>query len=346
MTFSIPPYIPLLITTILVFYLFTAIPSGTDIRSHWSSLQMFSKTHEIRNVNYSSTLEIQIHGSAIWTWEGLGSIVARFRGVLIMANSTGAVITGAKWGKKSDHGYDARKFLRIGKPLPGPRRYCNITQNSVVKAIQKAYRDCDMYDPNIARKMFENCNTLIVTQDITWAQTCAAYTAPLVRDFWRSSLPKPKKKQRDVCVLRRGGDVEKGTKLVRGQLYDLNLNRTLPVLDAARRAGRRVVMITQTKKQPHWQGVYKPDLFLNDEPFDKVLERVAGCRCVFLASGSSFASLIVQLGQPGIGVFTHETQFWKFGGFPFFQLEDFGNQSISITAPISKIVNRCVYDQP
>lgn len=118
-------------------------------------------------------------------------------------------------------------------------------------------------------------------------KTCTAYTTPQVRALWVPKLSSPPVK-RDICVLRRGGDLEHRLHTDYGIRYRIDINRTLPVLSAARAAGNRTVLITETKQPRKLMRVYKPDVLSNKERLEVVMRRLAMCKCVFHADGSRY----------------------------------------------------------
>lgn len=291
------------------------------------------------NRDLGRTLEIRLYRKTVHN-EGLGGVLSALRGVLIIQNATGAVITmGGKNSLKAlGHGYYLRDFLNIGFPLPGKRRFCKYGYKQAAEIIANAWKKCDMHNISRRDQLFRNCNTFRVFSPLGHPKSCAAYTAPMVRNLWRYPLEKPQS-QTDICVLRRGGDLEHKLNFF-GHRYKIDLERTLPILEAARRNKKRIVLLTETNYPANILKLYRPNIFSNKEPLQVVLKRASRCKCLFASSGSSFAIAVAQISQPSTIIYTQPRTSWMFQN-PFL-LSDFGERAIPVTVPIAKIIQRCL----
>ena len=156
----------------------------------------------------TTNLEIRLEGKSILN-EGLGAIVQGLKPVLLLANATGAVITAHD--KILGHGYHLKKYLRLSSFIRGNRILCNASR-SISNLLHRIVNECERFPYHELPRIFTNCNMIVVTKYLVHPRPCLFRTAPLVRAMMRFS--RKKTKRNDICVLRRGGDVEK--KIMKG----------------------------------------------------------------------------------------------------------------------------------
>lgn len=283
-------------------------------------------------------LEIRLESRA-FIGEGIGASLSGLKPVLLIANATGAAITATGEPNSGHHGYKLRKFISLGQPIRSPRRrFCKIDSQRLIWAVNDA---CERFDYTAVRKMFKSCEIIRVKKYLNHPRSCVAQTAPLVRGIFRHRLLENPIRN-NLCVLRRGGDVEERIEKGEGNHWGIDTKLTLPILAVGRQYLMEIVVITETYTPLKLRMQYGHPLTLsNKEPLQRVHERLSHCRCLFGSSGSSFAAAMVQLSNPPTFIYTVNHKGYEFKVKPY-NFSDYGNQAIPITTPRHEIIRRCV----
>lgn len=289
------------------------------------------------------TLEIRLVEDALRT-EGLGAVLSGLKPVLLLAHTTGAVIT-ARNIDSGSHGYKLRKYLRLKDPLKGARITCNLSESMTAGLLSRIVAECERFDYTIiaAYGVFTNCDTLIVRRYLLHPRTCVAHTAALARAFSRLHPRKERERsvdRTDVCILRRGGDVERRIVNGLGNMWAIDEARTLPLLKRMRKRGRRIVLVTETTREALVLARYRPDILSNSDHLRVVVRILTRCRCMFVSAGSSFAATMVQLTQPKYVVYTVSRPGFSFNVTPY-NYSEFGRQALSIIEQPDRILTKC-----
>lgn len=274
--------------------------------------------------------------------EGIGAVVSNFRPVLQLAHETGALIVGKD--ARSPHGYQLTEYIKMGKSHPN-RKNCKLTEN-IYDILINISKQCTKYDFNSLQGigLFNNCNTVIIPVLPTLKpRTCLKKTIPLVHNFLQPILQiAPKSNSRtDVCVVRRGGDMEHRIAIGIANYTAIDELHTLPILQALKKMGAKIVLITQTKREKAVLQKYNPNIFSNQEPLPLAFGRLSNCRCMFIAAASSFAFLATIISSPSFIVHTVPRPDFEFRFQPY-DYQEFGERAISIRSNSSKIVEKCL----
>lgn len=298
--------------------------------------------------SFPQDIQIHISDEAI-KGEGVGAVISGLKGVLMLANYTGAAVT--MHDKTSGHGYPLSRYLRFSK-VPGrlseksslaERVVCKIT-GGADKLFARMTKECEQFDYSSLRDLgvFRNCNTVIPQRYLNHPRTCLHQTAELVRKFTRFDMPPAGTVKNDICVLRRGGDVE--TKILKGKgnMWAIDKKKTLPVLQALRRLGANITLVTETRQNVAKLGrLYSADVVSNKEPLRVVMTRLSRCRCLFVSGGSSFAAAVVQITDPTYAVYTESRLMFSFRGVAGYAYEEFGPRAVSVLSGREKLVRVC-----
>lgn len=272
--------------------------------------------------------------------EGLGSMLSTLKSVLLLSNWTGATITGNP--VVSGHGYSTSKYFNMAKPLKRGRIICNIPQRDISNLLKSIIGNCTKFPVSSLSFLFRNCNTLIVSSVPVHPRNCLKATAPLVRNFVKFNLTqKHNVPKSDLCVLRRGGDVETKIRRGDGNVWAIDESRTILLIEQLKKKAVRIVLSTETNFADEIRKKYKVDLFSNREPLHRVVKVLSACRCLFVSAGSSFGVTIAQIVDPAYIVYAVNAQNFSFNIAPYNYAQEFGNRSISVRAPTDEIVEKC-----
>lgn len=273
--------------------------------------------------------------------EGIGAVVSNFRPVLQLAHHTGAVIVGRD--TRSPHGYQMAEYIKLGKSHPN-RKNCKL-RGSIEEILINVSKHCGTFDVGSLEELgiFKNCNTVLIPiLPPLKPSTCLKETIPLVYNFLQPKLRiAPKWNARnDVCVVKRGGDMEHRIAIGVANYTAIDEYHTLPILQLLKEKGARIVLITQTKREKDVLKKYNPDIFSNKEHLPMTFERLSKCRCLFIASGSSFAFLATIISSPTFIVHTEPAPDFQFR-YPPYEYSEFGERAISVRRNRSEIVEKC-----
>lgn len=285
----------------------------------------------------SPPLEIRLSKDAIKT-EGIGAVLSGIKGALLLSNYTGAALT--MNDKSSGHGYNLKKYLRLGSPLWIHRIPCNLTKG-ISQILNSIVESCEQFDYSELESfgVFNNCNMVTVEKYLNHPRSCLKHTQDLVRDATNFRLPDNGMRE-DICVLRRGGDVENKILNEEGNMWAIDENKTIPILREASKRGRRIVLVTETSLQSQIEQIYQPHVFSNRESLDQVVSRISQCRCSFVASASSFAMAMMQITQPEYIVYTENRDGFSFETKPY-AYEEYGPNAVSLLNGTEAIADLC-----
>lgn len=274
--------------------------------------------------------------------EGIGAVVSNFRPVLQLAHLTGAVIVGKD--TRSSHGYQMTEYIKMGKRHPN-RKNCDLGEN-IYDVLINISKKCTNYDLNSLEELgvFKNCNTVIIPiLPSSKPRTCLKETIPLVQNFLQPSLQiAPMSNYRtDVCVVRRGGDMERRIASGIANYTAIDEKHTLPIIQSLKEMGARIVLITQTKTAQVVLQKYNPDIFSNQEHLPLTFKRLSNCRCLFISAGSSFALLATIISSPSFIVHTEPAPDFEFRFEPY-AYHELGERAVSIRSNRSKIIEKCL----
>lgn len=279
------------------------------------------------------TLEIRIEGD---TREGLGAVIQNLKPVLLLANATGAVITSRY--KFSAHGYRLNKFIRFGTFILQERIKCN-TSRTIHSVLNRIINECNTFPYHELPRLFTKCNMIVVTNYPMHPRPCIRLTAPLIRAATR--FPAEKAVREDVCILRRGGDVEKWIMSGKHNQWALDYVRMVPILDNVRRKGARIVLVTETSEEDFVRKKFRPHIISNKEPLPVVVGRLNSCRCLFVSSCSSFAITMVQISAPPHVIYTENHPGFNFTHRPY-PYNEFGERAHSVLEDPIHLANLCL----
>lgn len=291
--------------------------------------------HRVHRVPQRETLEIRLDGDSIIR-EGLGAVVQGLKPVLLLANAAGAVITAHD--KISGHGYHLNKYLRLGSFIQEDRIKCKVSR-SISRLLDRIVTECDEFPYHHLLRLFDKCNMIVITKYLLHPRTCLQRTAPLVRAIARFS--RRQAFPEDVCVLRRGGDVEKKIMSGENNIWALDNARIVPILDETRQRGARIVVITETKQEDVVRRRLRPHVLSNNEPLPVVVRRLNSCRCLFVSSGSSFAVTMVQISDPPHVIYTESRPGFNFSIEPY-PYNEFGERAHSVLEDPIQIAELCI----
>lgn len=273
--------------------------------------------------------------------EGIGAVVSNLKAVLYLANETGASVTGHN--VRSQHGYRIREFVNLGKPLHN-RTECEIKgdMNLILRQISE---ECETFDFGSLAEIgfFKNCNTVVIPAlEPIHPRTCIKKTMPFVHQFLRLELnfSTDISEYKDICVARRGGDMEKRIKSGGAQQSAIDEKYTLPILSHLKEKGSRIVLVTQTTNEEEVIQKYQPDIFSNNEDLHVTFQRLSRCRCLFISSGTSFALFLVYITNPHYIVYTESAPDFRFL-YPAYEYKEFGNRAISVRSNNETLLKRC-----
>lgn len=285
----------------------------------------------------SPPLEIRLSKDAIKT-EGIGAVLSGMKAALLLSNYTGAALT--MEDKSSGHGYKLKKYIRLGNPLSTHRIPCNLTKD-ISQILKNIVESCEQFDYSELESfgVFNDCNLVTVQAYLNHPRSCLKHTQDLVRDATHFRLPDNGIRE-DICVLRRGGDVENKILKGEGNMWAIDENKTIPILREASRRGRRIVLVTETGRQSQVEQTYQPHVFSNRESLDQVVSRISRCRCSFVASASSFATAMMQITQPEYIVYTESRDGFSFETEPY-AYEEYGPNAVSLLKGIKAIADLC-----
>lgn len=284
-------------------------------------------------------LEIRLHNTAVIT-EGIGAVLSGLKPVLLLQNHTKATVTLPP--TRSGHGYLLQKYIRFKPPIKRNRIYCKISARQVSLLLAKILNSCRELDGQLIQSygVFNNCNTLNVTEYLNHPRHCVSYTSSLVRRFTTFDLPRVTKfHKRDICVLRRGGDVEGKILEGKGNQWAIDEEKTLPILRKLSGKKQRIILVTETK----FSGVeqkYSADVFSNNEDLYKVVSLLTHCRCLFLSPATSFQVSIAQITRPSYMIHMESRKGFEFTTVPY-NYSEFAERAVSILSGEENIVRLC-----
>lgn len=285
-----------------------------------------------------SRLEIRLVGPAVRN-EGIGAVLAGLKPVLLLANYTGAVIT--MRDKSSGHGYSLRRYLNFLVPLGGSRVICDQLADPIHVLLDRIANECDRFNSSVLSDLgvFNECNTLLVDRYLSHPRPCIAYSAPLIRAATKFNID-PHAEKTDVCLMRRGGDVEDRIRAGEGNMWALDEPRTKPIMEAVKAAGAKIVVVTETKREDEVRNVYDPDVLSNKEDLDKVVAHLQKCRCTFIAAASSFAAAMMQVTMPEHIIYTESRDGFEYETQPY-PYGEYGDRAIPLGRGTDAIVELC-----
>lgn len=269
--------------------------------------------------------------------EGIGAVLSNLKPVLLLAQNTNAIVT-SSLPLESGHGYSLRTYLRFLKPLPKSlTKLCNLTR-SLDDILLEVAQQCQHFNFTVLASygVFDNCNTVISSQYLSHPRGCIKHTEDVVRRFTKFELvEKPKN---DICVMRRGGDVESRILKGDGNMWAIDEKRTFPLL-ANLSKSRTVVVITETN-QADIREKYFADVFSNRESLPTVVAHLSGCRCMFVAGSSSFAASMVQITQPEYIIYTESRPGFEYKIAPY-NFSEYGENAVPLRVAPRKIIELC-----
>ncbi|KAI0559952.1 hypothetical protein FGB62_130g158 [Gracilaria domingensis] len=287
----------------------------------------------------SGPLEIYLEPSAVKI-EGIGAVLSGLKPILMLANVTGARIT--MNDNFTGHGYNMSRYLDIQQPFPDSMRVpCNVTFN-VRKFLVDIVEECDSYDFTAwlrRLRIFHGCNSLSVSKYIAHPRMCLKHTQDLVTSFTKFET-RPQIEKNDVCVLRRGGDIEDIIRSGEGNKHAIDEELTVPILRQVKERGGKVVLVTETNYEDELRQLYEPHVFSNFEDLQTVVSRLESCRCTFVSSSSAFATAMLQITKPTYMVYTSSRPGFSFSD-RWYHLDEFGRFAIDVTSDRQSIVESC-----
>ena len=167
-----------------------------------------------------------------------------------------------------------------------------------------------------------------------------AATRNAILHFSRGFSPSKTNRKTDICVLRRGGDMEKRILHSAGNWAALDEKHMLPILAELKALKKRIVLVTETQFPELLKTKYNPDIFSNKESLNIVFQRLSNCHCLFLAA-SSFGALIANTMDPRYIVHTVNSSDFQFNSY--FAFREFGT-AISVRSDPRKIIKLCSSD--
>lgn len=292
-----------------------------------------------RDVLPEGALEIRLSKGAIRK-EGMGAVLSGMKGVLLIANATGAIVTAED--QDSGHGYTLSEYIHFSTPFPLSRKVCTPSVQPKVLS-NRVLSECQLFNfstlPSLG--VFDDCDTLEFTEYLSHPRTCLAHSAQLVQRATKFQIPSVTVRKA-ICILRRGGDVERRIMEGKGNMWAIDEKYTLPILRKLRDlANVEVRLITETSKPTEVTSKYKPNVFSNKESLRKVVNHLVGCRCTFISAGSSFASSMMQIAPPDYIIYTVDANDFSFKGVMPYAYDEYGQYAISIRENATRIVELC-----
>ncbi|PXF48021.1 hypothetical protein BWQ96_02212 [Gracilariopsis chorda] len=316
-------------------------PLRTPLRIDAQRYSAHPPQHEPRNLS-SPQREIFLTPSAVRI-EGIGAVLSGLKPILMLANYTNAKIT--MHDNFTGHGYNMTEYLRLEKPFePHQRIPCKLNLN-LRKFLVNVVEHCHNFRPEHLKplRLFERCNSISVNKYIAHPRMCVKHTQDLARDFTKFQLRSNVRKD-NLCVLRRGGDIEDIIRSGQGNMHAIDEQLTIPILRKAAGRGRRIVLATETRYEQEVSDLYRPHIFSNNESLPVVVSLLETCRCLFVSSGSAFAAAMMQLARPTYLVYTSSRPGFSFDA-QWYHFDEYGEQAIDVTSGKDYVVERCAPQQ-
>lgn len=292
------------------------------------------------SISKSSTCpsyEIHLNRHAISKQEGIGAVLSGLKPVAMFANYTSALITTSD--KRSGHSYRISKYIRVHRScIPKRRRVACDLSRPIEHILSQMVQQCHKFNFSLLETygVFRNCNYVAVSGFLGHPRTCVKHTQHLINNLtnWRASTAE----RNDVCVLRRGGDVERRIMNGEGNMWAIDEQKTVPILRQLSRQGANIVLSTETHMK-NIRSLYHADVYSNRERLDVVVQRLSLCRCLFISVSSSFAAAMVQITQPTFIVHTQSRDGFKFDVEPY-NYSEYGANALSVLNE-SEVLRAC-----